>query len=60
MIISIYRARKKIWHGVWTLVLLLYSPLVYTCVMLLKCPRIPDTEGKNNVAVSYNTFHAQA
>ena len=48
------------WHGVWTLVLLLYSPLVYTCVMLLKCPRIPDTDGKNNVAVSYNTFHAQA
>ncbi len=36
-----HKARKRIWHGVWTLVLLLYAPLAYTCSALIHCPSIP-------------------
>ena len=35
------RARLKMWNGVWSLVLLTYTPLCYTCVMLLNCPKLP-------------------
>ena len=41
------------WQGVWALVLLLYAPLVHTCVMLLKCPMIADNDGDNYVGVSF-------
>ena len=40
------------WHGVWALVQVTYAPLVYTCVMLLHCPRLPNNEGFGDVTVS--------
>jgi hypothetical protein len=39
------RAQKRIWHGVWAFILLLYAPLVHTCLSLLHCPSIPPAQG---------------
>ena len=48
-----FRGRRAMWNGVWILTLLLYPSLVYTCVMLLNCPNLPDTTGSNDVSVGY-------
>ena len=39
------RVQRHIWHGVWTLVLLIYAPLAYTCIILLVCPSLPSAQG---------------
>ncbi len=33
------------WHGLWWLVLLLYTPVVHTSMSLLNCPMITDEDG---------------
>ena len=42
MYLSIYRLKKfpGDWHGVWFLVLLLYTPLLHTSITLLDCPAL--------------------
>lgn len=40
------RTRKYIWHGMWSLVLLLYAPLMHTCATLLHCPYLPIGRGE--------------
>ena len=47
-----YRAKIRMWHGVWALLELLYTPLVYTCVSLLHCPELPDNNAEEDVNVS--------
>jgi len=39
------RTRKYIWHGMWSLVLLLYAPLMHMCISLLHCPYLPGAGG---------------
>eukprot|EP00731_Ephydatia_muelleri_P037369 Em0452g4a len=33
---------RKTWHGILTLILLLYPSLVHNCMSLLHCPTLPD------------------
>ena len=49
------RAQKRIWHGVWAFVLLLYTPLVHTCLSLLHCPSMPPVQGGEPTPVSTHT-----
>ncbi len=44
--------REYVWHGVWSLVLLLYAPLVHTCLNLLQCPFTPSADGEEEALVS--------
>ena len=53
---SCYRAQKRIWHGLWVFILLMYAPLVHTCLSLLHCPSIPPTQGGDAKPVSH-TMH---
>ncbi|XP_019857682.1 PREDICTED: uncharacterized protein LOC109585984 [Amphimedon queenslandica] len=43
------RGRRKIFHGLWSLILVTYAPLCYTCMMLLHCPILADINGSNDV-----------
>ena len=53
LFVVVFRARLKIWNGVWALVLLTYAPLCYTCVMLLNCPQLPHaSSGEDDIFVS--------
>ena len=49
-----YRARKRIWHGIWALVLLMYAPLVHTCISLLHCPAVPGASDEDEDRVSFD------
>ena len=54
MCLSFYsRAQKRIWHGLWAFILLMYAPLVYTCLSLFHCPTLPPTQGGDTELVSY-------
>ena len=33
---------RRMWHGILTLILLIYPSLVYNCMSLLHCPTLPD------------------
>ena len=44
--------RKYVWHGIWSLILLLYAPLVFTCTSLLHCPETPSVRGEEEADVS--------
>ena len=50
------RAKIRMWHGVWALLELLYTPLVYTCVSLLHCPELPDNNAEEDVNVSLSDW----
>ena len=47
----IFRGKRGMWHGVWSLVQLTYAPLCYTCIALLHCPVLPKNDGNENVMV---------
>ena len=34
------------YHGIWTIVLLLYPHTFYTAMSILHCPSIPDNNGQ--------------
>lgn len=38
------RSPRDTWHGVWWLILLLYTPIVHTSVTILHCPSFPAQE----------------
>ena len=40
-------------HGVWTIVLLIYTHTVHTCMSVLNCPKIIDNNGRS-ISVSVN------
>ena len=44
--------RKYVWHGVWSLILLLYAPLLFTCTSLLHCAETPSVRGEEEANVS--------
>ena len=39
------------WYGIWWIILLQYTHVVYTCMSVLHCPFLPEYDGKL-VAVS--------
>ena len=56
------RKWKFSWDGVWTLVILQYSHVVYTSLSILNCPTIPVYQGDNSgvSAVLYFTMYKLA
>lgn len=34
------------WYGIWWVILLQYTHIVYTSMAVLNCPTIPDLEGE--------------
>ena len=47
------------WHGLWWIVLLLYTHVLHTSMSILNCPILPDRDG-SHVSVSLTciyTFH---
>ena len=47
----LYRAKIRMWYGVWAIFQLLYIPLVHTCITLLHCPALPNANGYNHINV---------
>ncbi|XP_065897579.1 uncharacterized protein [Dysidea avara] len=41
--------RKTSWDGVWTLVMLTFSHLVYTSISILHCPSLEDDDGNKKL-----------
>ncbi len=48
--------REYVWHAVWSLILLLYVPLVHTCLSLLHCPYTPNIHDGDEEAVSISVY----
>ncbi len=47
--------RKLKYHGVWVIVLLIYTHTVHTAMSFLNCPAITDTSG-DTLSVSASEF----
>ena len=43
--------------GIWTVILLVYSHIVYTCLSVLNCPLIPQKDGRKSSRVSHRTWN---
>ena len=51
------RAQKRIGRGIWALLLLLYAPLAYTCVMLLHCPQsVAGSDGDETAVINVTEY----
>ena len=50
------RKYKFSWDGVWTLVMLQYSHVVYTSLSILNCPAIPVYQGDDSGVSSLVMF----
>ena len=48
---SVKDGRKNVWHAVYSLILLLYAPLVHTCASLLHCPETPGDQQEEEAHV---------
>ena len=40
------------WHGLWWIVVLMYTHVVHTSMSILNCPRLPGSDG-NTTNVSH-------
>ncbi|XP_065897582.1 uncharacterized protein [Dysidea avara] len=47
--VKMYRKWRTSWDGVWTLVMLIFSHLVYTSVSILHCPSLEDDNGNKKL-----------
>ena len=50
------------WHGLWLLILLLFTNVVATSVSILNCPRLKDRNGKASLviytlAIEISSYH---
>ena len=43
------------WHGLWWIVLLLYTHVLHTSMSILNCPILPGRDG-SHVSVSYSSY----
>ena len=43
--------------GIWTVILLIYSHIIYTSLSVLNCPLIPQKDGKKSNRVSHRTWN---
>ena len=41
--------------GIWTVILLAYSHIIYTCLSILNCPVIRQQDGNKSIRVSHGT-----
>lgn len=48
-----HRGSRKIYRGLWSLILVTYAPLCYTCMTLLHCPILADVNGEDDVMVRH-------
>lgn len=49
-----HRGSRKIYRGLWSLILVTYAPLCYTCMTLLHCPILADVNGEDDVMVRHS------
>ena len=48
--------RTVSWHGIWWIILLMYTHLLHTSMSILNCPRIPGRDGSHVPVSLYSTI----